>query len=108
MIFDQVTIEINIGAHHLIGGEMFPVPILGSSPHLSSLFGMLPKVLHCLAQCDRMMLAAQLFNAPEIDRAGPAVSAEDNIALVEQKLGQVSAVLPGYSGNKCNLGIHNL
>lgn len=41
---------------------------------------------------------AQFFHAPEVDRAGTAVSAIDGTALVKQQLRQVGAILGGDQG----------
>jgi hypothetical protein len=50
-----------------------------------------------------MVLDAQLFDAPEVDRAGAAVSAVHGVTLIEQQLRQVSAVLACYPGDDCFL-----
>lgn len=41
----------------------------------------------------RVSLNAQIFHAPEINRAGSAVSAINGIALLKQQLREVGAVL---------------
>jgi hypothetical protein len=46
-----------------------------------------------------VVLDAQLFDAPEVDGAGAAVGAVDGVALVEQELGQICAVLACDAGN---------
>ena len=43
---------------------------------------------------------AQLLHAPEVDRAGTAISAMDGVAFVKQQLGQVGAVLSGHAGDQ--------
>lgn len=48
-----------------------------------------------------VVLNAQFFDAPEVDRAGAAVGAVHGVALVEQELRQVGAVLAGYAGDEC-------
>jgi hypothetical protein len=40
-----------------------------------------------------VLVDTKLFDAPEIDRAGPAVSAVNPVALVKEELRKVSAVL---------------
>ena len=47
-----------------------------------------------------VLLDAQLVDAPEIHRAGATVSAIDGVALVEQQLRQVGAVLAGDAGDQ--------
>jgi len=51
----------------------------------------------------RMARDAELFDTPEIDRAGAAIGAEHRVALVEQELGQVGAILSGDTGDDCRL-----
>src|SRR3546814_10846077 len=51
----------------------------------------------------RVMFNAQLLNSPEINRAGPAIGAIYNIALFQQKLRQVGAVL---TSDSCDDGFH--
>ena len=46
-----------------------------------------------------VVLDAQLFNAPEVDGAGPPISALHGVALVEQELRQIGAVLAGDAGD---------
>jgi hypothetical protein len=48
----------------------------------------------------RMLLDAELGDPPEVDRAGPAKRARHAIALVEEQLRQVSAVLAGNAGDQ--------
>lgn len=46
-----------------------------------------------------VLLDAQLVDAPEIDRAGAAVGTINSVALVEQQLRQIGAVLAGDAGD---------
>lgn len=48
-----------------------------------------------------MILDAELFQSPEVDRTGATVGAKDLVALVQQQLGEVSTVLAGDAGNNC-------
>ena len=50
-----------------------------------------------------VVLDAQLFNGPEVDGAGPPISAVHGVALVEQELGEVGAVLTCNAGDDCCL-----
>ena len=53
----------------------------------------------------RMVGNAQLLHAPEIDGAGAAKSAEDAVALFQQQLRKVGAILPG---DACNNGFFHV
>ena len=46
----------------------------------------------------------QVLDAPEVRRARAADGADDLVALLEQQLGEVRAVLPGDSGDERALG----
>lgn len=59
----------------------------------------------------RVVLYAQLFDAPEVDGAGATVGAVDGVALVEQELRKVGAVLAcdaGDYGGFCHFQIFHL
>ena len=47
-----------------------------------------------------MILDAELFQSPEVDRTGATVGAKDLVALVQQQLGEVSTVLAGDAGDQ--------
>jgi hypothetical protein len=47
----------------------------------------------------RVVLDSQLVDAPEIDRTGAAISAINGVALFEQQLAEVSAILSCNAGN---------
>ncbi len=44
----------------------------------------------------------QVVDAVSIEQRSAAFNAMDNVALLQQKLCQVSAILSGHSGNQCN------
>ena len=46
----------------------------------------------------------QVIDAIGIERRRAALDAVDDVALVEQKLRQIGAILAGDSGDKCNFG----
>ena len=50
----------------------------------------------------RMVAMPELLDAPEVDRARAAERAVDAVALVEQQLGEVGAVLAGDAGDDCS------
>ena len=54
-----------------------------------------------------VVLDAQLFDAPEVDGAGAAVGAVNGVALVEQQLRKVSAVLACAAGDDGGFIFHN-
>ena len=45
---------------------------------------------------------AKLIEPPQIERAGAAIGSDDAITFVEQKLGQIGAVLSGNAGDQCD------
>ena len=51
-------------------------------------------------------IAVQVIDALRIEKGSAALYAVDDIALIEQELGEVRTVLPGDPGNQCNLGCH--
>ena len=48
-------------------------------------------------------LVAQVADAFEVLRAGPAHHAMDLVTAFQQKLGQVRSILPRDAGNECSL-----
>ena len=53
-------------------------------------------------------VVAQMLDAREVLGAGAAHHAEDLVALLQQQLGQVRAVLPGDAGDQCARLCHRL
>ena len=48
-------------------------------------------------------VVVEVVDAIGVEEAGPALDAVHDVALVEQELGQVGAVLPGDAGDECRL-----
>ena len=47
-----------------------------------------------------MRVLVDILDPAGIERGGTALDAVDDIALVEQKLGEIGAILPGYARNQ--------
>jgi hypothetical protein len=83
-----------------LGGEV--VDLVGlddlQRPHQAVLVDEVPVV--------QDQLLPHVIDPPRVEGAAAAHEAVDLVALLEQKLGQVAAVLPGDAGDQCLLRAH--
>ncbi len=60
-------------------------------------------VVHEEAHARLVRVVVEVVDAVGVEQAGAALDAVHDVALVEQELGQVGAVLPGDAGDECRL-----
>ena len=60
-------------------------------------------VVHEEAHAGLVRVVVEMVDAVGVEQAGAALDAVHHVALLEQELGQVGAVLPGDAGDECRL-----
>ena len=90
--------------HVRLGGQVVDLVGLGLLHDADQVGGVgQVAVVHEEAHAGLVRVVVEVVDAVGVEQAGAALDAVHHVALLEQVLGQVGAVLPGDAGDQCRL-----